>query len=65
MAGLNTTDKVSDLTPEQLDMLQLAKIKKESPGLYDELSNAGIVDGNTINFSKATPLSFEQALASE
>ena len=65
MAGISTTEKVSDLTPEQLDMLQLAKIKKESPGLYDELSNAGIVEGNTINFSKATPLSLEEALASE
>jgi hypothetical protein len=31
MAGVKTTDKVSDLTTEQLDMLQLAKIKKESP----------------------------------
>jgi len=65
MAGISTTDKVSDLTTEQLDMLQLAKLKKESPGLYNELSNAGIVDGNTINFSKSSPLSYEDALASD
>lgn len=58
MAGISTTDKVSDLSTEQLDMLQLAKLKKESPGLYNELSNAGIVDGNTINFSKASPIGF-------
>lgn len=65
MAGISTTDKVSDLTPEQLDTLQLAKIKKESPGLYNELTNAGIVDGNTINFSKATPISYQDALSSD
>ena len=33
MAGIDTNAKVSDLTDEQMGALQMAKIKKESPGL--------------------------------
>ena len=65
MAGLDVSDKVSDLSPEQLDMLQIAKLKKESPGLYNELSNAGIVEGNTINFERPTTTQYQDALTSD
>lgn len=38
MAWVDTNAKVSSLTPEQLSTLQMAKIKKESPWLYNILS---------------------------
>lgn len=43
---------VASLSENQLDALQIAKLKRESPGLLGELANAGIVEGNSINFSK-------------
>lgn len=39
MAGIaDLNQKVSDLTDEQITQLQMAKIKKESPGLYKLLT---------------------------
>lgn len=51
-AGINLNATVDTLSPAQLDILQISKLQKESPGLYKELTNAGLVEGNTINFAK-------------
>jgi len=51
-AGIDPNVNVSDLTKEQLDALQIAKLSKESPGLLEELTNAGIVDNGRINFAQ-------------
>lgn len=40
MAGVSTNTKVSDLSPEQLSTLQMAKIQKESPWLYKLLTQS-------------------------
>lgn len=43
-ASIDPKSKVSELSKEQLDALQVAKLKRESPGLYGELQNAGLVE---------------------
>jgi hypothetical protein len=65
MAGIDKNTTVNKLSQQQLDALQIAKIKKESPGLYNELQNKGVVDGNTINFSKVAPVDYNTALGSD
>lgn len=42
-AWIDTNAKISDLSDAQISALQLAKINKESPGLYKELQSANIV----------------------
>lgn len=54
-------DKISDLSKEQLDALQIAKINKESPGLMKELTNAGIIDNGIINFAQEPRVTLEEA----
>lgn len=39
LPGVDTTKKVSDLTDEERRTLQMAQIKKESPGMYKVLSS--------------------------
>lgn len=65
MAGIDKNTTVNRLSQQQLDALQIAKLKKESPGLYNELQNKGVVDGNTINFSKVAPVDYNTAIGSE
>lgn len=67
MAGITDLNvKVSDLSKEQLDALQIAKIKKESTtskgSLYQVLVDAGIIEGNSINFAQQEVTSGEKAL---
>ena len=50
-AWVDVNANVSSLSKTQLDALQIAKIKKESPWLYNELVNANIVSSGGINFS--------------
>lgn len=59
-AGIDPNANVSDLTKEQLDSLQIAKLSKESPGLLKELSNAGIVENGRINFAQPQVFTPEQ-----
>ena len=49
MAGIDQNVKVSSLTPEQLSTLQMAKIKKESPGLYGILSQGTSTTGTQVS----------------
>ena len=51
MAWVDPNVKVSSLTPEQLSTLQMAKIKKESPGLYGLLSQGTGTQGTTRQYT--------------
>ena len=51
-AGIDPNANVSELSKEQLDALQIAKLSKESPGLLRELTNAGVVENGNINFAQ-------------
>ena len=49
LPGVDTNKKVSALSSAQKEQLQMAQIKKESPGMYKELSALGIFGPEGIN----------------
>lgn len=46
MAGVDPNVRVSQLSPQQLQTLQMAKIQKESPGLAKLLQGTGQTEQN-------------------
>lgn len=58
MAWVDPNVKVSSLTPEQLSTLQMAKIKKESPGLYGILSQGTGTTGTQYNDQNIADLAY-------